>query len=77
MMLVAISIISVSIYIFAHNSNISKKHIDSNSLWNKLGVQMYHYSYTFPDQVFKKVNYYKDSVSRDNCIDNYFTIFIF
>ena len=33
---------------------------------------MYHYSYTFPDQVHKKVNYYKDSVSKDNCIDNYF-----
>ena len=33
---------------------------------------MYHYSYTFPDQVFKKVNYYKDSVSRQNCIDDYF-----
>lgn len=58
---------------YSSNSNITKKHIDSNSLWNKLGVQMYHYSYTFPDQVFKKVNYYKDSVSRDNCIDNYFT----
>ena len=33
---------------------------------------MYHYSYVFPDQVYKKVNYYKDSVSRNNCIDNYF-----
>jgi len=54
------------------SSNITKKHIDSETLYNKLGVQMYHYSYTFPDQVYKKVNYYKDSVSRDNCIDNYF-----
>ena len=33
---------------------------------------MYHYSYVFPDQVYKKVNYYKDSVSKENCIDNYF-----
>ena len=33
---------------------------------------MYHYSYVFPNQVFKKVNYYKDSVSKQNCIDNYF-----
>ena len=55
------------------NSNITKKHIDSDTLFNSLGVQMYHYSYTFPDQVYKKVNYYKDSVSRQNCIDNYFT----
>ena len=49
-----------------------KKHVDSDVLYNRLGVQMYHYSYTFPDQVYKKVNYYKDSVSRDNCIDDYF-----
>ena len=54
------------------NSNIMRKHIDSETLYNNLGVQMYHYSYTFPDQVHKKVNYYKDSVSKDNCIDNYF-----
>lgn len=53
-------------------SNIIRKHIDSDTLWNNLGVQMYHYSYTFPDQVYKKVNYYKDSVSKQNCIDNYF-----
>jgi len=33
---------------------------------------MYHYSYVFPDQVYKKVNYYKDSVSKQNCIDDYF-----
>jgi len=55
------------------NSNITKKHVDSDTLFNSLGVQMYHYSYTFPDQVYKKVNYYKDSVSRQNCIDDYFT----
>ncbi len=53
-------------------SNIVRKHIDSDQLFEKLGVQMYHYSYVFPDQVYKKVNYYKDSVSRNNCIDNYF-----
>jgi len=57
---------------YPEGSNIIKKHIDSNELWDKLGVQMYHYSYTFPDQVYKKVNYYKDSVSRQNCISEYF-----
>ncbi len=62
---------------YPEGSNIVRKHIDSNELWDKLGVQMYHYSYTFPDQVFKKVNYYKDSVSRQNCIDDYFnTVFL-
>ena len=54
------------------NSDITKKHIDSETLFNRTGAQMYHYSYTFPDQVFKKVSYYKDSVSRQNCIDSYF-----
>lgn len=53
-------------------SNITRKHIDSNTMYDILGVQMYHYSYVFPVQVHTKVNYYKDSVSRDNCIDDYF-----
>lgn len=57
---------------YPKNSNIVKKHIDSKTLYDLIGVQMYHYSYVFPDQVYKKVNYYKDSVSRQNCIDNYF-----
>lgn len=57
---------------YPQNLNVVKKHVDSDTLFSKLGVQMYHYSYTFPDQVYKKVNYYKDSVSRDNCIDDYF-----
>jgi hypothetical protein len=54
------------------NSNVIIKHVDSDTLFNLLGVQMYHYSYVFPVQVHTKINYYKDSVSRDNCIDNYF-----
>lgn len=54
------------------DSAIIKKHVDSDTLYNLLGVQMYHYSYVFPDQVFKKIEYYKDSVSKQNCIDNYY-----
>jgi len=53
--------------------HVERKHIDSDTLYNKTGVQMYHYSYVFPDQVFKKIAYYKDAVSRDVCIDDYFT----
>jgi hypothetical protein len=53
-------------------ANITHRHIDSNTMYDVLGVQMYHYSYVFPVQVHTKVNYYKDSVSRDNCIDDYF-----
>lgn len=51
---------------------IVRKHIDSNTLFDTYGIQMYHYSYVFPDQVYKKINYYKDSVSKQNCIDEYF-----
>lgn len=55
-----------------YNPNIQRKHVDSDTLFELIGAQMYHYSYVFPDQVYKKVSYYKDSVSRENCIDDYF-----
>jgi hypothetical protein len=51
---------------------IERKHINSLQLYNEINFQMYHYSYVFPDQVYKKINYYKTSVSKQNCIDNYF-----
>lgn len=51
---------------------INRKHINSKQLYETTGFQMYHYSYVFPDQVYKKIGYYKDSVSKENCIDNYF-----
>lgn len=57
---------------YPEGSNIVLKHIDSETLFNKTGIQMYHYSYVFPKQVHTKINYYKDSVSKQNCIDNYF-----
>ena len=53
-------------------SDMPKKHIDSNTFYDMTGVVMHHYSYVFPTQVAKKVGYYKDSVSKENCIDNYF-----
>jgi hypothetical protein len=53
-------------------SNISIKHINGDELYYSTGVQMYHYSYVFPDQVFKKITYYKEVLSGDNSIDNYF-----
>lgn len=59
---------------YPSNSNIIRKHIDSDTLYNMLNVQMYHYSYVFPDQVNRKISYYKDSVSKENCIDNYFNL---
>lgn len=53
-------------------SKIHKKHVNSDQLYELLGFQMYHYSYVFPDQVHRKIGYYKHSVSKNNCIDNYF-----
>ena len=49
-----------------------EKHLDSDTLWEKHGVQMYHYSYVFPRQVKEKIAYYKAKVSRDNCHPNYY-----
>lgn len=57
---------------YPSGSDIKRKHVTSDELFDRTGIQMYHYSYVFPDQVFRKINYYKDSVSRQNCIDNYF-----
>ena len=46
-------------------------HLSYNML-AEYGVRMYHYSYVFPWQVKKKVQYYKAAVSMDNCIDDYY-----
>ena len=53
-------------------NGIVKNHIDSDKLYKDIGFQMYHYSYVFPNQVFNKINYYKECIAKDNCIDNYF-----
>ena len=49
-----------------------EKHLDYNHLADQHGVRMYHYSYVFPDQVRQKIHYYKQEISKDNCIDNYY-----
>jgi hypothetical protein len=49
-----------------------EKHLNFNHLAANYGVRMYHYSYVFPDQVYQKINYYKQKISKSNCIDNYF-----
>lgn len=58
--------------LYPREANIRISHVDSDTLFNLLGVQMYHYSYVFPDQVNRKISYYKEVVSKENCIDNYF-----
>jgi hypothetical protein len=53
-------------------AKVNLKHINSDELYNKTGVQMYHYSYVFPHQVRNKIQYYKEAISLDNAIDNYY-----
>jgi hypothetical protein len=50
---------------------ITRKHINSDELYKKYGVQMYHYSYVFPKQVLTKTMYYSTFVQNGN-IPNYF-----
>ena len=48
------------------------KKMSHDELFLEHDIRMYHYSYVFPKQVQDKVRYYKDSVSKDACIDDYF-----
>lgn len=53
-------------------ANVEMKHVDGDVLFNYTGSQMYHYSYVFPDQVYKKIAYYAESLNPGGVIDNYF-----
>ncbi len=57
-----------------YNTLIQRKHITSDELFNKTGIQFYHYSYVFPNQVKKKIDYYANSgvFISGGVIDNYF-----
>lgn len=52
-------------------SGMPMKHINSDTLFRTYGVQMYHYSYVFPHQVYNKTSYYNTFV-RGGTIENYF-----
>jgi len=54
------------------NSNIIKKHIDSDTFYKETGVEIYHYSYVFPKQVKNKIEYYREKVSGLKCIEDYY-----
>lgn len=56
----------------SYPTNITLNHLKGEDLYNTTNVLMYHYSYVFPKQVYKKINYYKAVVSKNYCIDNYF-----
>tara|TARA_R110002049_G_scaffold275720_4_gene453817 strand:+ start:2643 stop:3539 length:897 start_codon:yes stop_codon:yes gene_type:complete len=55
-------------------ATLPSKHLDGDTLYNEYGVQMYHYSYVFPEQVRNKIYYYRAKVSLSKCIDNYFDL---
>lgn len=57
---------------YPNNYGFQKRHINSDQLYEAIGFQMYHYSYVFPNQVYKKLKYYKESLNKSNCIENYF-----
>lgn len=46
--------------------------IGGAEMFNKFGVEMYHYSYVFANQVRSKIQYYKKEIAKHNCIDDYF-----
>jgi hypothetical protein len=49
------------------------KHISGKQLFDATGVEMYHYSYVSPYQVYDKIEYYEAAViSKGKCIPNYF-----
>lgn len=48
------------------------KHLSFNVLSKSYNIRMYHYSYVFPDQVYQKIKYYKESLNSKGVIDNYF-----
>ena len=58
-------------YPISYNGPLNK-HLDSEELYFKHGIQMYHYSYTFPLQVKNKLEYYKAKVSKERCVDDYY-----
>jgi glycosyltransferase involved in cell wall biosynthesis len=49
-----------------------RKHVDSDTLYERTGIEMMHYSYVFPKQVHNKINYYYGIGGMGNRIPNYF-----
>ena len=53
-------------------NGIERKHISSDELFSRWGIEMHHYSYVFPTQVKNKMEYYSKSLNVHNIIPNYF-----
>lgn len=59
-------------HIVPQNKRLVEKHLDYNTLSDRYGVRMYHYSYVFPDQVYNKIQYYEKFLNKQNTIRDYF-----
>jgi hypothetical protein len=57
-------------------TTIQRKHVSSEELFAKTGIQMYHYSYVFPRQVYTKTNYYSTFVSGGTIPNYYHTVYL-
>jgi hypothetical protein len=60
----------------SYPSSIPVKHISSDELFRRTGIQMYHYSYVFPRQVATKTSYYKTFVSGGTIPQYYERIYL-
>tara|TARA_B100000683_G_C12470400_1_gene547583 strand:+ start:395 stop:1279 length:885 start_codon:yes stop_codon:yes gene_type:complete len=53
-------------------TKLPEKHLSYKTASSKYGIRMYHYSYVFPRQVHTKLKYYKESLNKAGCIDDYY-----
>jgi hypothetical protein len=56
--------------------DIPRKHVSSEELFHRTGVQMYHYSYVFPRQVKTKTSYYTTFVAGGTIPNYYETVYL-
>lgn len=48
-------------------------HLSCDEIFDKYGIEMFHYSYVSPRQVREKISYYQNAViAKGSCIENYF-----
>lgn len=57
---------------YPENTTFQPLHMNSDTLYEMIGFEMYHYSYVFPKQVYNKLKYYMDIGGMGNRIQNYF-----
>lgn len=57
-------------------TEIPRKHVNSDEFFAKTGVQMYHYSYVFPRQVYTKTSYYKTFVANGTIPEYFRTVYL-